>query len=182
MVLVLTGGGILVINKNKPREAQPISMTNNSASLTSNMKLTSPVFNNNQNIPKKYTCDGENVNPSLSIYEVPQNTKSLTLIMDDPDAPMGTWVHWTVWNIDPKTTEIAENSVPNNATQGTTSFGKPGYGGPCPPSGTHRYFFKLYALDTTLTIPSSSDKADLEKTMEGHIFEKAELVGLYGRK
>jgi Raf kinase inhibitor-like YbhB/YbcL family protein len=146
------------------------------------MKLTSPIFNNNQPIPSKYTCDGENVNPPLSISEVPENAKSLVLIVDDPDAPMGTWVHWTLWNIDPKITEIAENSVPLNAVQGKTSFGNNKYGGPCPPSGTHRYFFKLYALDNTLTLSSSSTKGDLEKAMEGHIIEKTELIWLYSRK
>ncbi|RLF04972.1 MAG: YbhB/YbcL family Raf kinase inhibitor-like protein, partial [Thermoprotei archaeon] len=98
------------------------------------------------------------------------------------DAPMGTWVHWTVWNIDPKTVEIPENSVPEGAVEGITDFGKPGYGGPCPPSGTHRYFFKLYALDTTLDLGSDATKSDIEKAMEGHILEKAELIGRYSRE
>lgn len=102
--------------------------------------------------------------------------------MDDPDAPRGTWVHWTVWNISPDTKEIPKNSVPAGAVEGATSFDKPGYGGPCPPSGAHRYFFKLYALDTELSLSSSTDKAGLEKTMEGHILDQAELVGLYSRK
>ena len=94
---------------------------------------------------------------------------------------MGTWVHWLLWNMDPKTREIAENSIPRGAVEGTTSFRKTGYGGPCPPSGTHRYFFKLYALDTILDLPPSADKATLETAMEGHITGEAELIGLYQR-
>ncbi len=113
---------------------------------------------------------------------IPAEAKSLVLIVDDPDAPAGDWVHWTVWNISAKTKTIAENSLPENAAEGFTDFGKPGYGGPCPPTGTHRYFFKLYALDTTLALNSSAKKTDIEKAMEGHILEQAELVGLYQRK
>lgn len=185
IILALIGGGVLLINQNnqnKPQKNQEIDVTDTTQSVISNMKLTSNVFTNNQPIPAKYTCEGINLNPPLTITGVPENTKSLALIMDDPDAPMGTWAHWTVWNIDPKTSEIAENSVPINSVQGTTSFGKPGYGGPCPPSGTHRYFFKLYALDTILTIPSSSKKEELEKTFAGHVLDKTELIGLYSRK
>lgn len=147
-----------------------------------NMKIESEAFSNNQFIPKKYTCDGEDINPPLKISEVPQGTKSLVLIVDDPDAPMGTWVHWTVWNIPPDISDIPENTVPQGAIEGMTDFGRPGYGGPCPPSGVHRYFFKLYALDTTLELDSSATKRDLEKAMEGHILEKAELIGLYQRQ
>jgi hypothetical protein len=145
------------------------------------MKLTSPAFTQNNFIPAKYTCDGENINPTLLINDVPPKAQSLALIMDDPDAPMGTWVHWLVWNIDPKIKEIAENSVPADAIEGLTSFGKTGYGGPCPPSGTHRYFFKLYALDKKIDLTSKSKKDDLEKTIQGHIIDQAELVGLYRR-
>lgn len=148
----------------------------------SGLKMTSPVFENNGNIPAKYTCDGKDVNPPLLIENVPANTKSLALIVDDPDAPRGTWVHWVVWNIDPQTGEIKEDSVPKNAKQGMNDFRKKDYGGPCPPSGTHRYFFKLYALDTVLTIGQDSTKADLEKAMKGHILEEGSLIGLYKRK
>jgi Raf kinase inhibitor-like YbhB/YbcL family protein len=144
------------------------------------MKLISPVFGQNQNIPEKYTCDGEDISPPLEVQEIPEGAKSLVLIMDDPDAPGGTWVHWTVWNIDPETTQIMENSVPEDSVEGITSFGNTGYGGPCPPSGTHRYIFKIYALNAILGISSSSDCKELEKEMEKHIIEKAELVGLYG--
>lgn len=147
-----------------------------------NMKLTSTAFIHNQNIPSKYTCDAENVNPGLQISEVPEGAKSLALIVDDPDAPVGDWVHWVVFNIDPATSEIAENNVPSGATQGMNDFKKVNYGGPCPPSGTHRYFFKLYALDTTLNLGAEATKADIEQAMEGHILDNAELVGLYQRQ
>ncbi len=145
------------------------------------MKLTSPVFENNKEIPSEYTCDGANIAPELNIEDIPENAKSLALIMDDPDAPAGTWIHWVVWNIPPDTQTIAKGTEPQG-TQGTTSFGKPGYGGPCPPSGTHRYFFKLYALDTTLDLKEGSTKEALEAAMQGHIKEKAELLGLYKRQ
>ncbi|MBI4235192.1 YbhB/YbcL family Raf kinase inhibitor-like protein [Candidatus Peregrinibacteria bacterium] len=146
------------------------------------MEITSPAFNNNEKIPSKYTCDGAGLSPPLKISNVPQEAKSLVLISDDPDAPMGTWVHWLVWNIDPKIFEITENNVPSDAVQGTTSFGNSVYGGPCPPSGVHRYFFKLYALDTMLDLSSSTQKADLESAMENHILNRAEIIGLYQRQ
>jgi len=146
------------------------------------MKLTSSAFEHNQKIPSQYTCDGENINPPLTISDVPQNAKSLVLIMDDPDAPSGDWVHWTAWNIAPQTTEIAENSTPAGAVEGLTSFGKPGYGGPCPPSGEHRYFFKIYALDINLDLTPKNDKRELLQAMEGHILDFAELIGLYSRQ
>ncbi|MAE42683.1 YbhB/YbcL family Raf kinase inhibitor-like protein [Candidatus Woesearchaeota archaeon] len=145
------------------------------------MKLTRPVFEHNKEMPSEYTCDGSNINPELNIEDVPENAKSLALIMDDPDAPMGTWIHWVVWNIPTETKTIAKGNEPEGV-QGTTSFGDKGYGGPCPPSGTHRYFFKLYALDTTLDLPEGSKKEDLLKAMEGYIIEKTELVGLYKRQ
>lgn len=148
---------------------------------TTSMKITSPVFENSRKIPSKYTCDDKNINPPLAVSGVPESAKSLVLIVDDPDAPMGTWVHWTIWNMDPALTEIAEDSVPEGI-EGVTSFDKPGYGGPCPHSGTHRYFFKLYALDTILSIRETSDKKALEEAMEGHTLASAELVGLYSRK
>lgn len=146
------------------------------------MKILSSAFLNNQQIPSKYTCDGENISPPLLFSEIPEDTKSIVLIVDDPDAPSKIWVHWVVFNIDPTTVEIAENSVPKGAVLGMTDFGRPGYGGPCPPSGSHRYFFKLYALDLTLNLPQNSDKKAIEKAMQGHILDSAELVGLYERK
>ena len=141
--------------------------------------VTSPAFENNGFIPSKYTCDGDNINPVLLIEGAPEATQSLALIVDDPDAPMGTWDHWIVWNISP-TEKIEENSVPG--TEGLNSFRRHSYGGPCPPFGTHRYFFKVYALDTRLAIEPNSKKKDVEKAIEGHILAKGEIVGLYKRK
>ena len=145
-------------------------------------QISSPVFKHNQMIPSKYTCDGEDVNPPLFIGNAPPEAKSLALIADDPDAPAGIWVHWVLWNIDPKTTEIGESSVPAGAHQGTTDFRMQRYGGPCPPSGTHRYFFKLYALDTAIDPGKGATKAGLERAMKGHVIAQAELIGLYKRK
>jgi len=146
------------------------------------LKISSPVFENNGAIPTKYTCDGADVNPPLKFENIPPAAKSLALIVDDPDAPAGTWVHWVVWNIDPKTGEIRENSVPAGALQGMNDFRKHDYGGPCPPSGTHRYFFKLYALDEPVTPGAGATKIDLEKAMKAHIVAQAQIVGLYRRK
>ena len=145
------------------------------------MLLTSQAFPKNGMIPPEYTCDGADGNPPLTIRNVPSKSRSLALIVDDPDAPRGTWVHWVVWNIGVDTTEIPATSVPAGALQGTNDFGKQGYGGPCPPSGTHRYFFKLYALDASPALKAGATKAQLEEAMKGHILGKAELVGLYRR-
>lgn len=148
-----------------------------SANNKDSMKITSSAFQDHGNIPSQYTCDGANINPPLTIAGVPEKAQSLVLIVDDPDAPKGTWVHWVVWNIPPSTTEITENSVPG--IQGMTNFGKNEYGGPCPPSGTHRYFFKLYALDKKLNLGSKATKKDVERGMKQHVIGQAELVGLY---
>jgi Raf kinase inhibitor-like YbhB/YbcL family protein len=142
------------------------------------LTVSSPAFGNNKLIPSKYTCDGDNVNPPLRIEGVPDGTKSLVLIVDDPDATMGTWDHWTVWNILPSN-KIEENTVPG--TEGVNDSRKHAYSGPCPPWGTHRYFFKVYALDTRLDLNKNSKKKDVERTMQGHILAKGELVGLYRR-
>jgi len=154
------------------------------------MRLSSPAFSHNQSIPSQYTCDDVDVNPPLAISDVPAEAASLVLIVDDPDAPRGDWVHWTVWNIDPKTTSITENSVPAGAAEGTTDFGRTGWGGPCPPfnpdrsvgAGTHRYFFKIFALDTTIALPASARKTEIEAAMAGHILAQTELIGLYQRQ
>ncbi|MCR4336367.1 MAG: YbhB/YbcL family Raf kinase inhibitor-like protein [Candidatus Omnitrophica bacterium] len=140
------------------------------------MKLKSPQFGNNEMIPKKYTCLGEDINPPLHLEGVPQGTKSFVLIVDDPDAPKGTWVHWVVYDI-PVISQIQENSVPGQ--QGANDFGRRNYGGPCPPSGTHRYFFKVYALDVQLNLPEGQTKSQIEKAMEGHTIAKDELIGLF---
>ncbi|MEM2914136.1 MAG: YbhB/YbcL family Raf kinase inhibitor-like protein [Candidatus Bathyarchaeia archaeon] len=143
------------------------------------LTVMSPVFENNGFIPAKYTCDGDDVNPPLKIEGLPSGTQSLVLIVDDPDAPMGTWDHWIVWNIKPLE-KIEENSVPG--IEGLNSFNKHSYGGPCPPSGAHRYYFKVYALDTKLNLNPNSRKKDVEKAMEGHILAKGEIVGRYRRR
>jgi len=145
------------------------------------LKIRSPAFEHNGFIPSKYTCDGQDVSPQLNIEGIPSEAKSLVLIVDDPDAPMGTWVHWVVWNIPvtSRTSRIEEASVPG--VEGINDFGKHSYGGPCPPSGTHRYFFKVYALDTMLELDPSSKKADVERAMQGHVLAKEELIGLYKR-
>ena len=142
-----------------------------------NMKISSPAFKHNQAIPSKFTCEGEDLNPALTISDVPTGTKTLALIVDDPDAPMGMWVHWVIFNIPPALPQISENSIPGK--QGINDFGRLNYGGPCPPSGEHRYFFKLYALDATLNLKEGVTKKQLEEAMKGHTLSKAELVGLY---
>lgn len=146
-----------------------------------NMKLTSPAFINNGELPAKYTCDGQGINPPLAISDVPAKAQSLALISDDPDAPSGTFVHWIIWNIDPQTTQIAENSVPSGSSLGKTSAGRTGFVPPCPPSGTHRYYFKIYALDTKLNLTPNAGKDNLEKAMQGHVLDSAEIIGLYKR-
>lgn len=146
------------------------------------MKISSPAFAHNGGIPAKYTCDGADASPPLIIENVPGSAKSLALIVDDPDAPAGTWVHWVIWNIPAATAEIGENAYPPGALQGKSDFGRTGYGGPCPPSGSHRYFFKLYALDTTLELGPATTKKELERAMAGHVVGRAELVGVYKRQ
>jgi Raf kinase inhibitor-like YbhB/YbcL family protein len=146
------------------------------------LKITCPAFQNNGNIPSKYTCDGSDISPALVIENCPAGSKTLALICDDPDAPMGTWVHWVFWNVPPNTKEIKENNVPQGAVEGMNDFKKHSYGGPCPPSGTHHYFFKVYALDIVLNISPNSTKADLEKGMKGHILAQGQLIGLYKRR
>lgn len=148
------------------------------------MQITSPAFQNNQKIPAQYTCDGDppagGVNPPLKISDIPAGAKSLALVMDDPDSPTGTWDHWIVFNISVTTAEISEDSEPAGI-QGKTSFGERGYGGPCPGRGEHRYFFKLYALDTQLNLQEGASKAEVEQATAGHILDQAELMGRYQR-
>ena len=151
------------------------------------IQLTSSAFEEGRFIPSKYTCDGENISPPLKWSNLPKGTKSLAMISDDPDAPIGTWVHWVIYNIPSSISEF-EESIPtdkellNGAKQGINDFKKIGYGGPCPPSGAHRYFFKLYALDLELKLEPGVTKTDLLKAMEGHILEMGQLMGTYQRK
>ncbi|RMD67029.1 YbhB/YbcL family Raf kinase inhibitor-like protein [Candidatus Pacearchaeota archaeon] len=146
------------------------------------MEISSPAFAHNSPIPSKYTCDGQDINPPLTFANVPSSAKELVLIVDDPDAPAGVWTHWVVYNIPPQTAGIDENSIPANAVQGTNSWGKSAYGGPCPPSGTHRYFFKLYALNSPLQLSPGASKTELENAMQGKVIASAELVGTYTRQ
>ncbi|MBI2653981.1 YbhB/YbcL family Raf kinase inhibitor-like protein [Candidatus Woesearchaeota archaeon] len=145
------------------------------------MKITSSAFVNNGVMPSEFTCDGEDLSPLLSISDVPSNAKSLVLIMDDPDAPVGTWDHWIVFNMPASTKEIPKGTEPDGIA-GRNSWGRTGYGGPCPPSGTHRYFFKLYALDTELNLPEGTTKKEIERAMQGYIIAQAQLIGLYKRR
>ncbi len=147
--------------------------------MISKIELKSSAFSATGEIPERYTCDGEDVNPPLEMGELPENTKSLVLIVEDPDAPNGVWGHWIVWNIAP-VKHIAEDSVPG--TEGKNSFGKHHYGGPCPPSGSHRYFFKLYALKERLELDMNADKEDVEAAMADKILGRGELMGTYSRK
>lgn len=143
------------------------------------MNIVSTAFKHNGEIPQKYTCDGEDINPSLQISGFPPETRSLALIVDDPDAPAGTWVHWVVYDIPTDKSDIAENTVPGK--EGINDFKKQNYGGPCPPSGTHRYFFKAYALDQQLDLQEGITKQELLDAMQGHILAEAELIGTYAR-
>ena len=145
------------------------------------LEIISSAFENKKSIPNKYTCDGLNVNPPLDFLNVPPEARSCTLIVVDPDAPGKMWVHWVVFNIDPRTTKVKEDSVPLGAVQAVNDFGKAHYGGPCPPNGPHRYNFKLYALDQMLGVTEDVTLFELEKIMASHILGKAELTGIYAR-
>ena len=150
------------------------------------MKITSSAFENNTSIPAKYTCDGERINPPLIFSEIPSESKSLALFVEDPDVPKelrpdGLFVHWMVWNIDPKTTEIPENSTPNGII-GPNTRGVNAYAPPCPPDREHRYFFKLFALDTSLDLPTTASREEFLEAIQGHIIEEAQIIGLYERE
>ena len=151
------------------------------------MKISSDGFAANEPIPKKFTCDGPDASPKLNWSEAPAKTQSFALIMDDPDAPVGTWVHWVLFDLPAETRELAEGvakqeQLANGARQGRNDFGKIGYGGPCPPPGNaHRYFFKLYALDAKLNLKAGVTKAEVERAMKGHTLAQAELIGRYAR-
>ncbi len=151
------------------------------------MKLESSAFSHEGMIPTKYTCDGADISPALSWRDVPEGTQSLALICDDPDAPGMTFVHWIIYNLAPDTQQLPEDvpkqeQLDNGALQGQNNFGKVGYGGPCPPGGTHRYFFRLYALDQMLNLEAGVNRDQLDQAMEGHILAQAELMGQYSRK
>lgn len=151
--------------------------------LTATMKLTSPAFDHNQEIPAQYTCDGANISPALAWSGAPSNTNGFALVVDDPDAPSKVWVHWIVFNIPDTTNHLNENTITGPFLLGSTDFdGKQGYGGPCPPKGTHRYQFTLYALDTLVDLHANATKQELLEAMQGHILEKATLIGTYQKQ
>lgn len=179
---------ITITQKASTQTQASVTIQPSKVSLTSHMTITSPAFADHTTIPMKYTCDGESINPPLSFSNIPQNAKSLVLLVDDPDVPKtiksdGIFDHWVIYNIDPSIKEIGENSVPSG-TQGLNSSGQRHYTGPCPPDREHRYFFKLYALDTTFDFPDSSTitKQTIITKMQNHIIEQAELVGVYNRQ
>ena len=145
------------------------------------MKIASPAFAEGAIIPARFTADGANVNPPLEISGVPAGTKSLVLIIDDPDAPAGTWNHWLLWNIAPGTKLIEEDTTPIGSIAGKNDFGRTVYLGPAPPSGTHRYYFRLFALDAELDLTPASDRGQLDRAMKGHTLATAELMGRYRR-
>ena len=144
--------------------------------LVRSLDISSTAFKSGDLIPEKYTCDGQNLTPPLDIRSLPYDTQTLALIVDDPDAPVGTWVHWLVWNI-PVSKHLKENKV--HGIEGVNDFQQHHYAGPCPPSGTHRYYFKIYALDDELDLPANTGKLGLEKAMKGHILGYGELIGIY---
>jgi len=169
-----------------PAQIPPTPETQSTKETAMSFEISSPAFASGEAIPSKLSCDGDDASPVLAWTEPPTGTQSFAIIVDDPDAPMGTWVHWVVYNIPASTRELEENmpnilELNNGIMQGFTSAGTLGYHGPCPPSGTHRYFFKLYALDTTLSLPAKTDKEKLLAAMDGHILANAELMGTFKR-
>lgn len=187
VVLIFLLAGILLISGcfEKENAGKPVSNESPEAGKgdenmnIQNIKVFSSAFAANGSIPVKYTCNGTNVNPPLEFEGIPEEAESLVLIVDDPDAPMKTFTHWIVWNIEP-VAKIEEDSIPG--VEGMNDFKKIGYGGPCPPSGTHRYFFRVYALDRQLDLKAGAGRKDLEKGMIGHIIAEGELMGKYSKK
>ena len=168
---------LVACTQGKPHEQAVAATTHKEAGA---MNISSPAFTDRGSIPSKYTCDGANTSPPLVFAGVPADAKSLALIVEDPDAPGGTFDHWIVWNIPPSTKSVAEGKGPGGVSA-RNGFGKSGYGGPCPPGGEHRYEFKLFALDTTLNLAPSSSKGDLQNAMNGHTVATAEMMGRYKR-
>lgn len=177
IVIIILGIWFLFTPKSAGRQTgvpQPAKNTNNMQTL----QIKSPAFADNGKISAKYTCDGEGTSPELLISGVPESAKSLVLILDDPDAPGGTFNHWVVWNI-PPTASIIKEGASVEGISGINSGGESGYYGPCPPSGTHRYIFKLYALDILLSLDSGAGSSDVKSAIEGHIIDQTQLIGLY---
>lgn len=184
---LLVAGAVLVFACGVYGASAPVVKGKTAGGKTMTIKIVSKAFAEGGMIPKEYTCDGPNVSPPLSWTGAPKDTKSLALICDDPDAPSRTWVHWVIYNVPPDTAGFpeqvpADSTLPNGARNGISDFGKFGYGGPCPPSGTHRYFFKLYALDAVLNLSGRVTKKDLLAAMEKHIVGEGQLMGKYKRQ
>jgi len=163
---------------------ETLSWTPTPQTTDGSIKVTSPAFKESESIPRQYTCDGVNVSPPLEWSGVPKSAKTLAIIAEDPDAPSGAWVHWIIYNLPAENIGMVENlpateNLKAGGFQGKNDFGKIGYGGPCPPSGTHRYFFKIYALDNELPLKAGATKAGVEKAMEGHIVTQGQLMGTY---
>ena len=178
VVLLIAG---LFFAKNYKKNLVNMDKINMAKNISGSLKITSSAFSDNSLIPAKYTCDGENINPPLEISGVPESAKSLALIVDDPDAPVGLWIHWVAWNINPKTKSIPEE-IQSVGVNGLNTRGKAGYGGPCPPDREHRYFFKVYALDAELGLSEGATKKELEEAMAGHILAQGELMGRYEKR
>jgi Raf kinase inhibitor-like YbhB/YbcL family protein len=178
--------GILCFS-NSPTEGAKSAREKEKGEVVMSFELRSVAFEEGGNIPKEYTCDGANISPPLGWGDPPEQTKSFALLVEDPDAPGKTWVHWIIFNLPPEVRQLSDNipkqkTLAGNQRQGTNDFGKIGYGGPCPPKGApHRYFFRLYALDKMLDLKPGATKSELLKAMEGHILAKAELMGRYQR-
>ena len=184
LLVVLLAGMLLISGCVQNESSRPVSNESsgtgkgNENMNIQSIKVFSNAFESNGTIPKKYTCSGENINPPLEFEGIPEEADSLVLILDDPDAPMKTFTHWIVWNIEP-IAKIEEDSIPG--VEGMNDFRKIGYGGPCPPSGTHRYFFRVYALDKRLDLKAGASRKELESEMIGHIIAEGELMGKYSK-
>ena len=185
VVIIIAGSFVIVLNSPAEviideNETELNNSINNQELSMDTLKLTSTSFKHNTKIPSRYTCDGEGISPELSISGIDEKAKSLVLIMDDPDAPSGTWDHWVKFNISTSTTQIKEGEEPDGVS-GVGTSGNTDYFGPCPPDRQHRYFFKLFSLDTELELESGASKKQVEEAMEGHILQETKLIGLYER-
>jgi len=189
MFVLLLLSNAIACSHQQPSQQPAVTQTpvsNPGSQQKSELKLTSTAFKEGEAIPRGYTCDGANVSPPLEWTGVPKSAKTIAIIADDPDAPSGTFVHWVLFNLSAEGLGLIENTpqtetLNGGGVQGKSDFGKVGYGGPCPPSGTHRYFFKFYVLDSELSLKPGATKADVEKAMEGHIVGQAQLMGTYKR-
>src|SRR6266496_874699 len=176
-VLILVSILISSCASSQTKTSETPTTENQATEVNMSLEITSNAFANGQSIPVKYSCKGNNISPDLAWNEPPAGTESFALIVDDPDAPMGTWVHWVLYNLPPNTRSLPENTNSNGMSAGKNSSGNMHYDGPCPPSGTHRYYFKLYALDTNLNLSPGAMKEQVLKEMQGHVLAQGELMG-----